>query len=152
MLEASVPIYDSLDALDILYGLVRMNARYFENHGLIDLYGGDYLYKELKKNCAGAEPWMSYRRLIEKQANRHEEGRPYIGECELWGPILCGLYWARGKTSAEISLCRFDDGLLHVQVLYQGKIYDPSVRLGMPVPKGLEKKLYRLDFEKRITV
>jgi hypothetical protein len=136
--KATVTLTTPEDALDTLESLVKRNERFIRAHGPVDLFSGLFKYRLEKKDKCGAERWETLEEMLQ-----HPE-RPILGECEEWATILCALLRCQGKR-ARVRLIQIQE-TGHIQVVCEGRVLDPSVTLGMTVPPGLEKKIYRLDF------
>lgn len=139
--KAEVELEDWDDILDTLQSLTSRNIRFLKKHGPIDLYGGLFVYRLEAPNRCGAERWQTL-----KQVLRQPQGPPFLVECEEAGTILRALLIATGRDpKAQQRLIQVGP-TVHVQVVSKGKVLDPSVRLGMLIPQGLEHKIYDLSF------
>lgn len=141
MIQATVTLEDWADILDLVNVLVRGNVRWMKKHGVIDLYGGAFVYRLEKKNKCGAERWQKIKQIL------RQKGPPYEIECEEAASLLRAILIVSGEDKkAKCRLIQIAT-TAHVQVVSKGKILDPSVVLGMPVPKRLQTKIYELDFK-----
>ncbi len=140
MMVAKVTLEGWEDVLYTLLTLTRANVAWFKENGLLDIYDGTFLYKLEKNDRCGSARWQRLKQIL------RQPGPPYLLSCEEAGPLLQAYLIASGEDKdARLRLIQFDE-TAHVQVVSKGKVLDPSVRMGMPIPKGLEKKIYDLNF------
>lgn len=140
MVKATVTLEDWDDILDTLETIVRANVRFQKKNGIVPLDTGLFLYRLESPDKCGAEKWQRLKQIL------RQPGPPYLVECEEAGPLLTAWFRATGKDpKARCRLIQFGD-TAHVQTVSRGKIYDLSVKLGMPVPLGLERKIYDINF------
>ena len=83
-----------------------------------NLYSGRIRYR---REPLGREQWLLAR----------DVARLGHGDCEDLSAYHCAVMWLQGKEDARCVIRQVRPGLKHALVEYQGRIIDPSKRLGM---------------------
>jgi hypothetical protein len=135
-----VLLFDWDDILEQLGTLVSSDERWLRQNGLVDLFGGLFAYRMVQPDKCGSDGWRRLRQILA------QPGPPHLLSCVEAASVMVALLRVSGEDKvARCRLIQLGD-TAHAQVVSRGQILDPSVRLGMPIPKGMEYKIFDVSF------